>query len=140
MDFRRVRRQLTGWLFALAALGCGSDRYIVIGTARAPSTSGFVEVTGSSGSSTELKVHMEHLHTVSSLDPSLHAYVVWFEQGKAAPLRAGSLRYLPEDRVGELEATSPYRKFVVKITAEANDKPSAPSDFVVASQEISIAD
>jgi hypothetical protein len=140
MDFRRVRRQLAGSLFALAALGCGSDRYIVIGTARAPSTSGFVEVTGTSGSSAELKVRMEHLHTVSSLDPSLHAYVVWFEQGKAAPLRAGSLRYLPDDRVGELRATSPYRKFVVKITAEANDKPSAPSDFVVASQEISIPD
>jgi hypothetical protein len=137
MHFRRVCLPVTGLLFAL---GCGSDRYIVIGTARAPSTSGFVEVTGTSGSSTQLKVHMEQLHAVDSLDPSLHAYVVWFEAGKAEPVRAGSLRYRPDDRIGELEATSPYRKFVVKITAEANDKPGTPGAFVVATQEIAAQD
>jgi len=155
MHFRRVCRPVAAWLFALAVLGCGSDRYIVIGTARAPSTSGFVEVTGTSDASTRLKVRMEQLHAANSLDPAFHAYVVWFEglaEGKGTPsapaarasklpaVRAGSLRYSPDDRVGELQATSPYRKFVVKITAEANDKPSAPGPFVVATQEISTPD
>jgi hypothetical protein len=77
---------------------------------------------------------------VDSLDPSMHAYVVWFEAGKSAPVRAGSLKYRPDDRVGELEATAPFRKFIVKITAEANDKPSAESGFVVASEQVSADD
>jgi hypothetical protein len=140
MDLRRVRRPLATWLLAIAALGCGSDRYIVVGTARAPSTSGYVTVKGTSGSGVKLNVHMAQLHPVDSLEPSLHAYVVWFEQAKAAPVRAGALLYRPDDRVGELEAISPFRKFVVKITAEANDKPSTPSGFVVATQAISADD
>jgi hypothetical protein len=140
MDLRRVRRPLATWLLAFAALGCGSDRFIVVGTARAPSTSGYVIVKGSSGSGVKLVVHMAHLHPVDSLDPALHAYVVWFEEGKTAPVRAGALHYLPDDRVGELEAISPFRKFVVKITAEANDKPSTPSGFIVATQAVSADD
>ena len=40
--------------------------------------------------------------------------------------------------MGELKARSPFGKFVVKVTAEANDKPQAPSDFLVASQEITL--
>jgi hypothetical protein len=130
-----------GALCALsAASGCGGDRYIVIGSARAYSTAGWVEVTDKAKDSTEVKVHLEYLHPVDSLDPSLHAYVVWFEDGKAAPLRAGSLKYVPDERTGELKARSPYRKFVVKVTAEANDSVSAPSAFVVATQDISTVD
>ena len=133
MHFRRVC-----WPIALLFLhGCGGDRFIVIGTARAPSTSGFVELSTKSGTSTRVKLRMEALHPVNTLDPAAHAYVVWFERGKQAPVRAGSLHYMPDERVGLLEATSPYRKFVVKVTAEANDKPSTPSAFVVATQEVS---
>jgi hypothetical protein len=140
MDFRRVCRPVAVWLFAFAALGCGGERYIVIGTARAPSTSGFVELTDSKQASTRVKIRMEQLHPANSLDPSVHAYVVWFQRGKDKPLRAGALHYIADERVGEVVATSPYRKFVVKITAEANDKPMAPSAFVVASQEVSVPD
>jgi hypothetical protein len=140
MDLRRVCGPLATWLLAFAALGCGSERYIVVGTVRAPSTSGYVVVETKGESSTKVKVHMEQLHQVDSLDPSLHAYVVWFQHGKEPPLRAGALHYRPDDRVGELEAVAPFRKFIVKITAEANDKPSVASGFVVATQAISADD
>lgn len=143
MDLRQLRCFLRGGrpaaaALALLALGCGADRFIVLGTARAPSTAGYVEASSAGGSSTEVRVHMEALHPVDSLDPALHAYVVWFENDKSPPLRAGSLRYKPDERLGELQAKAPFRKFVVKITAEANDKPKAPSEFVVATQEISL--
>jgi RNase P/RNase MRP subunit p29 len=124
----------------LAGAACGGDRYIVIGSARAPSACGFVEVDGTSDKSTRVSVHLEQLHQVDSLDPTLHAYVVWFENGKDAAVRGGTLKYRPEDRVGELKAAAPYRKFVVKVTAEANDTPSAPSAFVVAEEQISTLD
>jgi hypothetical protein len=147
MDLREVRRPLAALPTALAAvfatglaLGCGGDRYIVIGTSRAPSASGFVRVNAVTADAAKLTVHMEQLHPVDSLDPALHAYAVWFESGKAKPVLAGSLHYRPDDRVGELEAVSPFRKFIVKITAEANDKPAAESAFVIASQEVSLDD
>jgi hypothetical protein len=99
-----------------------------------------VELQSKSAQATKLRVHLEQLHPVDSLDPAMHAYVVWFENGKDAPIRAGALKYRADDRVGELTATSPYRKFIVKVTAEANDTPSAPGGFVVASEEISTLD
>jgi hypothetical protein len=125
---------------ALGLSACGADRYIVIGTAQAPSACGFVELNGTTAKSTKLRVRLEHLHPVDSTDPALHAYVVWFESGKDAAVRAGALKYRSEDRIGELSAVSPYRKFVVKVTAEANDTPDVPSSFVVASEEISTLD
>jgi len=125
---------------ALGLSACGADRYIVIGTAQAPSACGFVELNGTTAKSTKLRVRLEHLHSVDSADPAMHAYVVWFESGKDAAVRAGALKYRSEDRIGELSAVSPYRKFVVKVTAEANDTPDVPSSFVVASEEISTLD
>jgi len=122
---------------ALAQAGCGGDRYIVVGTAKAPSVSGWVVLEDD-----EITVHLEQLHPASALDPSLHAYVVWFDSGAnsghGAAKRAGSLKYRPDERTGELRAKSPLGKFVVKVTAEANDKPAAPSDFLVASQELTL--
>jgi hypothetical protein len=131
------------WLvlgLSVAGAACGGVRYILIGTAQAPSACGFVELTGKTDTTTKLKVHVEQLHPVDTLDPSMHAYVVWFESGKDAAVRAGALKYKPEDRLGDLTAVAPYRKFVVKVTAEANDTPSVPSAFVVASEEISTLD
>lgn len=131
-------------IFLGATLGlaaCGGDRYIVVGSARAPSTSGWVVIADATLSSAEVTVHLEHLPLAKQLDPALRVYVVWFEPSQGgAPNRAGSLKYYPDDRVGELKAKSPFGKFVVKVTAEANDKPTAPSDFVVATQEITLGD
>ena len=118
---------------ALAHAGCGGDRYIVVGTAKAPSVSGWVALDDD-----EITVHLEQLHPATALDPNLRAYVVWFDSGQGAAKRAGSLKYRPDDRTGELRAKSPLGKFVVKVTAEANDKPAAPSDFLVASQELTL--
>lgn len=131
---------LSAWALLAAAPACGGDRYIVVGTARAPSTSGYVKVQGTTARDTELLVHLEQLHPVDSLDPALHAYVVWFESGKDTPVRGGSLKYKPEERTGELVAKSPFRNFVVKVTAEANDTPTGPSAFVVASEQIQTVD
>ena len=140
MPPRSSRRRLTAFVLASALAGtlaCASSRVIVIGTSRAPSTSGYVEVDGTTDTTTRVTLHLEFLHPVDTLDPSLHAYVVWFENGKNPPVRGGALQYDADKRKAELKAVSPYRKFVVKVTAEANDKPSAPSDFVVASQDVS---
>ena len=124
---------------ALASAGCGGDRYIVVGTAKAPSVSGWMVVEGA-GDGADVTVHLEQLHPATALDPSLHAYVLWFVPPSGAAQRAGTLKYRPDERTGELKAQTPFGKFVVKVTAEANDKPAAPSDFLVASQQLTLED
>jgi hypothetical protein len=137
---RAVARRLI--MFSLGATlvsaGCASDRHIIIGSARAPSTSGWVVIEDANSHAADVTVHLEQLHRPDQLDPALHAYVVWFEPMSGTPVRAGSLKYQADDRTGELRGRSPFGKFVVKVTAEANDKPTAPSDFLVASQEITL--
>jgi hypothetical protein len=140
---RRVQPLLVASLFLIVALGCGGDRYIVVGSARAPSVSGWVTIEDASESSALVTVHLEQLHPVKNLDPALRSYVLWFEPkdgGSSKAVRGGSLRYKADDRVGEVQARSPFGKFVVKVTAEANDTPGTPSDFVVASEEITLED
>jgi hypothetical protein len=127
---------LSAWL----GVGCGSQRFIVVGTVKAPSASGFVEIHRVGKSGTEFTVHMEQLHPASQLEVARKSYVVWVQAGAEAPARLGVLRYNPDQRVGELRTRAPYRRFVVKITAEASNTPSAPSDFVVASEEIKVDD
>ncbi len=140
----RVTTKLTATLVVALATytlvaGCGSDRYIVIGTTKAPSASGFVEIEHDNASGATFEVHMEQLHPVSQLDPSRACYVVWVEQTGQAPARVGVLRYNPDERSGVLKhARANSRKFVVKITAEATPTPKAPSDFAVASEEIKL--
>jgi hypothetical protein len=144
MDFRILRRLLPipalvqGCLLLAACMGCGDDRFIVVGTATASSTSGFVEIDSDDDDGAEITVHMAQLHPVERIDPSAKSYMVWLDGGQGAPLRAGKLKYNPEQRTGELKTRSPFLKFVVKITAEASDNPSTPSDVVVATQDIAV--
>jgi hypothetical protein len=125
---------------ALGSAGCGGDRYIVVGTAKAPSASGWVVIKDASKNGAEVTIHLEQLHPPSQLDPSLTTYVAWFEPDRGPAVRAGILKYVPDERTGELRARAPFGKFVVKVTGEANDKPTDPSDFLVASQEITLED
>lgn len=129
----------------LAAAACGADRFIVIGTTTAPSTSGFVEIVKARDDGGTILVRMEQLHPVDRIDPSAKYYVVWLQASDSsgahgAPLLAGPLRYNPDARSGELRTNAPFPKFIVKITAETTDKPATPSEIEVASQAVSVND
>jgi hypothetical protein len=124
------------WLLIICAAACGTDRFIAVGMARAPSVAGWVDAEKTEDGA-QLTLRLEHLHPAEHVDPELHAYVVWIDDGKQPAVRAGVLTYRPERRLGQASVHSPYRKFIVKVTAEANDTPSAPSDFVVVSEQIS---
>ena len=109
-------------------------------TATAPSTSGFVKIDDASSDGADITVHMEQLHPPSRIEPSAKSYVVWLDGHQGAPVRAGKLKYNADQRTGELETHSPFLKFMVKITAEATDTPSAPSNVIVATQDVTVDD
>ena len=142
MHFRHPRpgHSIWGLSCLLAMLACGGGgRYIVVGTAKAPSTSGIIEVDELDGGSRLVTIHMEHLHPPDRLEEAYDRYVVWFEEpnsGKA--LRAGELTYNPDNRTGDLSETSPMPAFTIKITAEKKDNSGdSPHGLLVASQRIS---
>jgi hypothetical protein len=127
-------------LGALTASACGNDRFIVIGTTKAPSASGFVEMLDQRSDGAKILVHLEQLFPPSRVDPTAKYYVVWIDGRTSSLIRAGVLSYNPEQRTGDLRTDAPFKKFIVKITAETTDKPSAPSELEVASQEVLVDD
>jgi len=136
---RALHRWLPGLLAGFLLLACGADgRYVVIGTARAPSASGIVEVDDIGSGATQVAVHLEYLHPPSRLQEGLRSYVVWFVPPAGAPLRGGALRYDPEARTGDLTETAPFMEFMVKITAERDARPPTASNLVIATQNVSI--
>lgn len=142
---RPSRASCVGWIATLciAALStvtaCGADgRFVMIGTARAPSTSGIVEVDDIDGGSTLVNVHLEYLHPPTRLEQGYTTYVVWFAGTGQAAILAGPLAYDVEARTGDFSGTSPMQKFVVKITAERAATPSRPSEYVIATQTVAV--
>jgi len=122
-------------LSALAA--CGADgRFVLLGSARAPSASGIVEVDDLGGSNAQVAVHLEYLHPPGRLDSSLKTFVVWFVPPVGGAVRAGTLRYDSAQRTGDLTVTSPFHRFTLLVTAEREQKPPKPSAYVIATQEV----
>ena len=137
----RSSRRLVAFLFTgvLGLSACAADeRYVIIGSARAPSTSGTVEASDAGDGRTTVAVHLDFLHPPSRLNENLKHFVVWFQPKAGKAVRAGGLKYDPSERTGDLTGTSPFHEFVVKVTAERESKPAAPSEFVIAMQEVSI--
>ena len=128
---------LAGAAFALS--GCAADeRYVVVGSARAPSASGIVELDDAGDGQAKVAVHLDFLHPPARLHENLRHFVVWFQPKTGAPVRAGELKFDAAARTGDLTGTSPFHEFVVKVTAEKDSRPAAPSDYVVAVQNVSI--
>jgi hypothetical protein len=122
-----------------AALGCGADgRYVIIGTARAQSASGTIEVDELDANSTQVSIHLEHLYAPNRLGRNLVRYGVWFVPPTGAPVYGGELKFDREERTGDLTATSPFRRFTVRITGEAQARAATPSPNEIASQEIAL--
>jgi hypothetical protein len=140
MSCRSLSRSLVLGLclaLPLGTTGCGADgRYVMLGTAKAPSASGIVEVDDIGGESSQVAVHLEFLHPPDKIDPTLKRYVVWFVPPVGSAVRAGPLAYDPVARTGDLTQTSPFHVFTVKVTAERDERPARPGAVVIATQDV----
>jgi hypothetical protein len=134
-------RALTSILLALGAgfflLGCGGPtEYVIVGTARAAGADGTIKVETIEGGNSLVSVEMQHLPPPSRLGEGLKEYIMWFETAESPAVMEGKLEYDEKKRTAKGMATTPKKKFTVKITAEKNVQASTPSDVVVAKQKI----
>lgn len=136
----RSRRHIVLSAALLALLGaCGADgRYVVIGTARAQSASGTVEVDKLDAGSTQVAVHLEHLYPPARLGRTLTRYGLWFVPPTGTPVWGGELKFNRDERTADLSATSPFRRFTVRVTAEPDARAATPGAAVVAEQEVAL--
>ena len=117
-------------------LGCaGGDEYILIGSARVPSTAGLLTVDADDDSS-EIELTMEFLPPPQALSAKLTHYVAWILPPQGQAVRLGILSYVPRDRTATLTAESISVPYKVQITAESSATPPSPSENVVAEAAI----
>lgn len=135
---RRGQGALAGLLLGLwlgAGAGCGADRFVVVGTPEAPTTSGYIEVEDDDAGAWT-SVFMHHLHPPDRLAPGLTCYILWFQPRGGEPQRVGALVYYPDERKGKLKGRRPAGPFTILITAEKSQRPAAPTGLLVAEQQI----
>ncbi|MFW6067453.1 MAG: hypothetical protein ACOC97_03885 [Myxococcota bacterium] len=121
----------------LLAVGCGGpSEYALVGSARAPSADGLVEVEEIEGGNSLVTVQLEHLPPPSRLGEGLKIYMVWFEDSSQPATKAGALGFDEDSREGSMMATTPLKKFTVKVSAEKSINVSTPSEVVVAKRKV----
>lgn len=138
-----ARGNLVGWCLlaalvsALGGMGCASTgSYEIVGSHQAVGVDGsiFVELTRTGNR--KVVVSMEHLPLPERIDPSVSTYAVWFVPNNDYPVKAGTLAFDPISREGRLIATTPFKEFVVRLTAEPSNHVNQPSEHVVAERYI----
>lgn len=124
-------------VLGLAAAACGTTaEYPIVGSDRAMTADGIVQVEEIEGGNRLVTVSIAHLPPPARLGEGLAQYVVWLGPEGQPPALAGKLGYDEETRQGQLMATTPHPRFVLKITAERPGTVAAPSDIVVAERKI----
>jgi hypothetical protein len=135
---RTAIRGLLVALFVFAGFGCGTLKYEVPGTARAPGADAKITAEVNKGQgNTKLEILAENLPPPDRLQPGTTAFVVWQRKNDQAPWqRVGALNYDKGKRKGTLEATAPEVKFELVITAEQSASPASPSGNIMFQQQV----
>jgi hypothetical protein len=118
-------------------LGCGGAKeYVIVGTSRAAGADGTVRVEEIEGGNSLVTIEMKHMPPPERLGAGLKEYILWFETAESPAMMVSRVAYDPKKREAKATATTPKKKFTVKITAEKSVQVSNPSDVVVAKQQV----
>lgn len=126
---------------ALSALaGCSSVNGMMHGSSKdaadialrsstdIPAAQGRLVVKGSDGPNQVVDVTVAHMAEPSKVKATATAYVVWLSPaGATGPINVGVLS-VNKDLKGSLEFKTPFQKFEVFVTAEAQPTAQTPTD------------
>jgi hypothetical protein len=138
MDSKKMIRQAV--FVALSALaGCSSMNRMVHGESQdtanvalrsstdIPAAQGRLAVKGSEGPNQVVDLTVQHMAPPAKVKSGATAYVVWLEPASAKePINMGILT-VDKDLKGQLQFKTPFPKFDVFVTAEANPTVQVPS-------------
>ncbi len=130
----------TAGLAALALMallpGCGPTTYQFAGTGQSVGVDAKLEVNDIEGGNRELRLELNHLPPPGRLGGGLTVYAMWVIPSGQSPQLAGYVEFDEGSRRGTARATTPARRFQVRVTAERNRTVAAPSEHVVARQAV----
>jgi len=93
-----------------------------------PSAQGRLAVKGSEGPNQVVDLTVKHMAQPARVKSGATAYVVWLQpEGAREPINQGVLS-VDKDLNGQLQFKTPFPKFEVFVTAEANPTVQAPSE------------
>jgi hypothetical protein len=125
MRFHLLHSTTLALALALGVAACSASPIPLVAGARTPAAGGDVKTEVDDNGNTRIKVNVEHLAQPARIDPGARVYVVWVSQGRSAPKNVGSL-ILDNDLTGRLETVTPFRGFLLTITAESNPTTAIP--------------
>jgi len=134
-------RPSLGWLVALVAVlgGCGGPLELSFtGTSRAPGLDGQVRIERLTGGNTWVTFDVKNLPPPPRFGSGMRAFVVWVQGVDPAPVKAGTLDYEQDARQGFVHFTTPFDRFVLRLTVEQSASASRPAGPVLAEQRISV--
>lgn len=117
----------------LLLAACAGREYYAPGTALAPNADFEVSLENDG----EMTIEVDRIARPAEIDPDARRFAVWVERPGAAPALQGFLRYDRDAQSGRMEAVTPPGPFTVIVTAEADERPAAPSNLVVAERAVS---
>lgn len=128
----------SGFALGLLLASCvqASQTYPLITTPRASGCSGRVQVENVEGGKTLFVVELEQLPPPRAFASELTEFVVWLEDPQGGQVKAGTLRYDPARRAGNLLGTTRLHAFTVRVTGERHANSDTPSDVVLASRKV----
>ena len=133
----KVVLSLVAMLFAFALVACGGPtRYVVQGTDLSRGTDGKITLEEIEGDNLMVVVEFTNLPPPDRIANGMTAYVVWFQPPNGQPTKAGNLAYDADERTGSMRATSAHERMTVLVTAERNTNVAAPSESVIARQNV----
>ncbi len=136
-------RSLVAFTFAVvlsaAAAGCGGPRtYTVVGTQRDPGAEARLQIENITGGNHLLTLTVRFLTPPERLGEGNSVFMVWIRQPGGVTSLASQLGYTLDSREGSATATTPHNRFTLLVTAERDGTATAPSDFIVFSQDVEL--
>jgi hypothetical protein len=117
--------------------GCNPPAdYALVGSAYVPAAQGDIHIEKIDKQQLLIVVALDHLPPPGEVEPGMNHYVVWFSAVGEYPAPQQALEYDSETRTGRAALPTSMRELDVRITAEQTERPTQPSDFLIASQQI----
>lgn len=129
----RSRPVLLATVLALSPLaaGCKTVNARVAASAPTYAADASIRLKPNKTGNGELVIEVEHLAPPKRIDKSYAGYVAWILVEGQPPVKLGVLDYNERKRLGQLHATTPQKRFSVKITIEQDLNASTPSSLVI---------
>lgn len=100
----------------------------------APAAEGFVKVRQDNNNNNVIKIRIENMAEIESLDPAKQTYVVWMVTDRETTENIGRINSSNRLKVS-FKTVSSYQPIKIFITAEENESTQSPSEMIVLSTD-----